>query len=174
MALAVLTAGALRAVLPESLPLRDASWMLAVFVVVVLAVLVIGDPGRIDREETWLRVVTRILIGVITLVNGAAAALLVADILGSAAFTDNARTLLGAGAADEQRPERLGSTAVVRPPEVVDEGPDDGEDPQHHHGEEEEAPEHREQRVVVRKHQLLLGWVRSIRHGSRVTTRHPR
>ena len=56
MALAVLAAGGLRAVLPPQLRNGDARWAFILVVVVLLAVLVIGDPGRIDRDSTWLRV----------------------------------------------------------------------------------------------------------------------
>jgi hypothetical protein len=55
MAAAVLAAGALRAVLPAQLRTGDARWLFVVVVLVLLAVLVIGDPGRIDRDSTWLR-----------------------------------------------------------------------------------------------------------------------
>ena len=65
MALAVLTAAALRLTLPAALRFNDVSWLLGVFVVGCLAVLMIGDPGRIDRQATWLHVLTDILIGVI-------------------------------------------------------------------------------------------------------------
>ena len=99
MALAVLVAGALRTTLPDSLRLRDASWLLGVFLVVILIVLMIGDPGRIDRQATWLRVVTDVLIALITVVNSASAVKLLADIIDVTPFTNNARTLLGAGAA---------------------------------------------------------------------------
>ena len=74
MALAVLAAAALRLTLPAALRFQDSSWLLGVFVVGMLAALMIGDPGRIDRQATWLRVLTDILIGVITLANGEAAA----------------------------------------------------------------------------------------------------
>jgi hypothetical protein len=99
MALAVLTAGALRVTLPASLRLQDVSWLLWVFVVVVLVVLMVGDPGRIDRQATWLRVLTDILIGVITIANGAAAVKLLADIIDTTPFTNDAKTLLAAGGA---------------------------------------------------------------------------
>jgi len=99
MALAVLAAAALRATLPASLRLHDASWLLAVFVVVMLSVIMMGDPGRIERQDTWLRVLTQIMIGVITIVNGAAAVQLVVNILSTTPFTENPTKLLGAGAA---------------------------------------------------------------------------
>ena len=55
MALAVLAAGGLRAALPPQLRNGDARWAFILVVVVLLAVLVIGDPGRIDRDSAWLR-----------------------------------------------------------------------------------------------------------------------
>ena len=38
-------------------------------IAVLLGILIIGDPGRIDRDKTWLRVLTGSLIGLITAVN---------------------------------------------------------------------------------------------------------
>src|SRR5512146_3595511 len=78
MALAVLAAGGLRAALPAQLRNGDARWAFIVILVVLLGVLVIGDPGRIDRDSTWLRVLTGTLIGLISAVNAAAAVRLVA------------------------------------------------------------------------------------------------
>jgi len=66
MALAVLAAGGLRAALPAQLRNGDARWAFIVILVVLLAVLVVGDPGRIDRDSTWLRVMTGTLIGLNT------------------------------------------------------------------------------------------------------------
>ena len=66
MALAVLAAGGLRAALPSQLRNGDARWALITVLVTLLAVLVIGDPGRIDRDSTWLRVLTGTLIGLIS------------------------------------------------------------------------------------------------------------
>jgi uncharacterized membrane protein len=98
MAAAVLVTAGLRAALPASLRIHDASWMLAVFAVVMLAVLMIGDPGRIQREDAWLRVVTLVMIGVITIVNGTAAVQLVVNILSTEPFTEKPTTLLATGA----------------------------------------------------------------------------
>src|SRR4029077_18587186 len=78
MALAVLAAGGLRAALPAQLRSGDARWAFIVVVVVLLAILVIGDPGRIDRDSAWLRAFTATLIGLITAVNAVAAVRLVA------------------------------------------------------------------------------------------------
>ena len=100
MALAVLAAGALRAVLPAQLRAGDARWVLVLVLAVLLAVLVVGDPGRIDRDSTWLRVATGTLIGVISLVNATAVVRLVAAItIGQAKFTNDANVLLASGGA---------------------------------------------------------------------------
>jgi hypothetical protein len=100
MALAVLGAGALRAILPAQLRAGDARWALGVVLVALLAVLVVGDPGRIDRDSTWLRVMTGTLIGVISLANAIAVIRLVAAItFGEAKFTNDANVLLASGAA---------------------------------------------------------------------------
>lgn len=64
----------------------------------VLVVLILGDPGRIDRRERWLRVVTGILFGVITLVNAYSAGQLVVGILDNASF-EQPRELLYTGGA---------------------------------------------------------------------------
>ncbi len=99
MALAVLAAGGLRAVLPPQLRNGDARWAFIVVLVVLLGVLIIGDPGRIDRDSPWLRVMTGTLIGLISAVNAAAAGRLVAGIIGGATFTANADVLLASGGA---------------------------------------------------------------------------
>jgi uncharacterized membrane protein len=99
MVIAVLIAGALRTTLPDSLRADDASWLLGGFLVVALILLIIGDPGRIDRQATWLRVVTMIVIAMITIANGASVVKLSADIINREPSTNSATTLLGAGAA---------------------------------------------------------------------------
>ncbi len=43
----------------------------------LLAALIIGDPGRIDRQKTWLRIITDIMIAFITVANLFAAGRLV-------------------------------------------------------------------------------------------------
>jgi hypothetical protein len=99
MALAVLAAGGLRAVLPPALRNGDTRWAFITVVVVLLGMLVIGDPGRIDRASTWLRIMTGTLIGLISAVNAAAAVRLVAGIIGTATFSTDANVLLGSGGA---------------------------------------------------------------------------
>jgi hypothetical protein len=99
MALAVLAAGGLRAALPSQLRNGDARWAFIAVVVVLLGVLIIGDPGRIDRDSTWLRVMTVTLIGLISAVNATAAVRLVAGIIDGAGFSTNANVLLASGGA---------------------------------------------------------------------------
>ena len=99
MALAVLAAGGLRAALPPELRTGDARWAFIVVILVLLAVMIIGDPGRIDRDSSWLRVLTGTLIGLISAVNASAAVRLVAGIIGGAKFSSDANVLLASGGA---------------------------------------------------------------------------
>jgi hypothetical protein len=99
MALAVLTAGGLRAVLPAQLRNGDARWVFILVVFALLAILVIGDPGRIDRDSAWLRAGTGTLIGLISVVNASAAVRLVAGIIDGAKFSTDANILLASGGA---------------------------------------------------------------------------
>jgi hypothetical protein len=73
MALAVLAAGGLRAALPPQLRSGDARWVFVVVVVGLLVILILGDPGRIDRDSASLRLLTGTLIGLISAVNAVAA-----------------------------------------------------------------------------------------------------
>jgi hypothetical protein len=104
MALAVLATGLLRAALPKELRAGDSRWLYLVVITVLLGVLIIGDPGRIDRDKRWLRITTGSLIGLISVVNAIAAVKLVIDILDTtqyetAKFTNNAHILLVSGGA---------------------------------------------------------------------------
>jgi len=100
MALAVAACGAMRFMLPADLRVGDIStWGIVALLVVLLAALMIGDPGRIDRQKTWLRVLTDILITLITVVNAISAFRLVVAIVNTDPFTKNAKILLAAGAA---------------------------------------------------------------------------
>src|SRR6202020_495370 len=99
MAAAVLAAGGLRAVLPPQLRAGDARWVLVLVLIGLLAAMIIGDPGRIDRDSTWLRVLTGTLIGVISAVNASAAVRLIAAIIDGAKFTNDANVLLASGGA---------------------------------------------------------------------------
>jgi hypothetical protein len=99
MALAVLATGGLRAALPPELRNGDARWAFVAVNAVLLAILIIGDPGRIDRDSTWLRVMTGTLIGVISAANAGAAVRLVVGIIDGAKFSTNANILLASGGA---------------------------------------------------------------------------
>src|SRR5436190_6712527 len=97
MAAAVLVAGVLRTFLPPELRVNDARGVFLVLLVVLMVVLIIGDPGRIDRQARWLRNLTGALIGLITLVNGGSSVKLVISIIYSEPFTQTARVLLACG-----------------------------------------------------------------------------
>ena len=68
MAAAVLVAIVLHLTLPSALRLGQ-PWLYPSIAVGLLLVLVIGDPGRIDKPDRWLRVVTSALIAAITIDN---------------------------------------------------------------------------------------------------------
>jgi uncharacterized membrane protein len=97
MAVAVLLTGVLRTFLPPELRLHDARWLFLAMLVVLVVVLIVGDPGRIDRQATWLRITTTSLIGLITLVNAGSSIRLVISIVYSEPFTQTARVLLACG-----------------------------------------------------------------------------
>ena len=80
VALALVAAAVLHVALPARYRVQPA-WVVPVALLAPLAALIAGDPGRIDRQKTWLRILTGILIAVITLANLAAAVRLVVDIL---------------------------------------------------------------------------------------------
>lgn len=99
MALAVLVAAGLYLMIPADFRIGEASAVgYPVLLVVLLGVLVLGDPGRIDRERRWLRVTTGVLIGIITLGVAVSAVRLVVGILDHADFSSPGQ-LLSLGAA---------------------------------------------------------------------------
>jgi uncharacterized membrane protein len=97
MAVAVLVAAVLHAMLPPELRIQSSPY-LPWIATIVLGIIIVADPGRIDRRKTWLRVLTDALIALITFANGYAAVMLVVGILDNASF-ETPRELLGAGAA---------------------------------------------------------------------------
>jgi hypothetical protein len=99
MALAVVATGLLRATLPNELRNGDARWLFLALVLILLGILVVGDPGRIDRDRPWLRNMTSVLIGLITVANADAAVRLIVGIIDTSSFTQNAKVLLASGAA---------------------------------------------------------------------------
>lgn len=97
VASAVVIAALLHIALPESYR-ESPSWVLPVVLLVLLVALVVGDPGRIDRQKRWLRVLTDLVIAFLTLANFFAAGRLVSDILtGNKVFANNATGLLATG-----------------------------------------------------------------------------
>ena len=97
MAAAILVAGLMRTALPPQLRLNDARPLMPIVLIVLMAMLILGDPGRIDRQKTWLRVLTGILIALITIVNGGSSIRLIAAIIRTEPFTEDANTLLISG-----------------------------------------------------------------------------
>jgi hypothetical protein len=97
VALAMVATVALHVALPAKYQLAPI-WVLPVVLLSLLAALIIGDPGRIDRQKPWLRSTTGAVIALLTLANLAAAARLVVDMLTSSRlFASNAIGLLATG-----------------------------------------------------------------------------
>jgi hypothetical protein len=97
VALAIVAVVGLHVVLPPRYRLHPA-WLVVAIPTVLLAALIAGDPGRIDRQRPWLRIVTGTLIALITLTNLYAAVRLVVDILtNNKLFANNAGGLLAVG-----------------------------------------------------------------------------
>jgi hypothetical protein len=98
MAATVVAAEVLHATLPTQIRSLGWIWVYPTVVLGLLLVLVIGDPGRIDKRDPWLRVVTGALISFITIINAISAIHLVRLIIINARLGGGDR-LLGSGAA---------------------------------------------------------------------------
>ena len=98
MAAAVLLTGLMRAALPTQLRLKDGRGLFLALEVLLVVALIVGDPGRIDRQARWLWVLTVSIIGLITVVNGGSSIRLALGIFHGEAFANDARKLLSAGA----------------------------------------------------------------------------
>jgi hypothetical protein len=97
VATAIIVVAGLHVALPARYRVHPA-WVIPVVLLALLAVLIAGDPGRIDRQKTWLRIVTRIVIAVIAVANLLAAVRLVVDILtNNTLFGHHPGGLLAAG-----------------------------------------------------------------------------
>ena len=95
--LAIVVAAFLHVALPAKYRV-DPAWVVPAVLLALLAALIAGDPGRIDRQKTWLRIVTGVVIALMTLANLLAAARLVADILtNNKLFAAHPGGLLAAG-----------------------------------------------------------------------------
>ena len=99
MAAAVLVAGVLHAILAPQLRVINFPGVLLAFFLLLLAVVILADPGRIDRESSWSRIATGILIAAISLSTAWATVLLIHDILDGSKFFSNAGALLRNGGA---------------------------------------------------------------------------
>jgi hypothetical protein len=98
VAAAIIVVAGLHVALPARYRVQPA-WLVPTVLLVLLAVLIIGDPGRIDRQKAWLRIVTSAVIAVITLANLLAAVRLVVEILtNNKLFANHPGGLLAAGA----------------------------------------------------------------------------
>ena len=98
VATAIIVVAGLHAVLPTQYRTRPV-WLLPAVVLALLAVLIIGDPGRIDRQKAWLRALISAVIALITLANLFGAGRLVVEILtNNKVFANHPGGLLAAGA----------------------------------------------------------------------------
>jgi hypothetical protein len=95
MALAVVAVGVLEGFVPGNFRLFS-PWVFSVFLICFLVVLIIGDPGRIDRQRRWLRITTGTMIGFITVVTAGALVRVIAGIIGHASWA-SAGELLAIG-----------------------------------------------------------------------------
>jgi hypothetical protein len=83
VAVAIIVVAGLHVALPARYRVQP-GWVVPAVLLALLAVLIAGDPGRIDRQKAWLRILMSAVIAFITLANLSAAVRLVVDIL-----TDN-------------------------------------------------------------------------------------
>ncbi len=73
-------------------------WGIAGIEGVLLAALIIGDPGRIDRRTPWLRRTGFLLVAFLVGTALVGTAILVVDLVTGSTFTNDPKTLLVAGA----------------------------------------------------------------------------
>jgi uncharacterized membrane protein len=97
VALAILVTAALQLTLPDAVVLGT-RWLMPVLEVAVLAVLVVANPGRFEREPSWRRRTSLVLTALISVANGAAVVRLVGHLVGGQ-DADDAGVLLATGVA---------------------------------------------------------------------------
>jgi hypothetical protein len=95
MAVAVIVAVALMAAVPSSVR-PESRWFLAI-IGLLLLVLVISDPGRIDRPTMMVRVLTRLLLSLLAVSAAVCTALLVHVLVVGGDLTHSATRLLLVG-----------------------------------------------------------------------------
>jgi hypothetical protein len=97
VALAIVAVVGLHVALPAKYRVNP-PWAAPAVLLVLLAILIIGDPGRIDRQKPWLRTTTSVMIAFLTLANLFSAGRLVSAIITvNKLFADNALALLATG-----------------------------------------------------------------------------
>src|SRR5262245_57759641 len=97
VALAIIVVAGLHVILPTRYLVQPA-WVVPAVLLTLLAVLIAADPGRIDRQKTWLQVITSGVSAFITLANMFAAVRLVVDILtNNKLYARNPAALLATG-----------------------------------------------------------------------------
>jgi hypothetical protein len=96
MGSAVLAGMAATILLPDRLRIGP-PWLLPVIEGVLLALLIIGDPGRIDRSSRILRVLTMVLVGVLLIEALWATGLLIQALVVGLPKTNDADFVLAAG-----------------------------------------------------------------------------
>src|SRR6201996_272666 len=95
--LAIIVAAGLHVALPATYRIQP-PWVVPAVLLGLVTVLIAGDPGRIDKQKPWLRVVTGVVIAFLTLANLIAAGRLVAEILtNNKLFAAHPGGLLAAG-----------------------------------------------------------------------------
>lgn len=96
MAVAVVLASVLTALQPETVR-AGPRWLFPVVELALLVVLILGDPGRIDRRSTRLRTLSIVLVGVLAAGALWSTGRLVDELIHGGAETDSASDLLAAG-----------------------------------------------------------------------------
>jgi hypothetical protein len=95
--LAIIAVAGLHVALPARYRIQPA-WVVPVVLLTLLAVLIAGDPGRIDRQKPWLRILMGVVITFVTVASLLAAVRLVVDILtNNKLYAHNPTGLLATG-----------------------------------------------------------------------------
>lgn len=97
MAAAILVALGLTLLRPAEVRVAPV-WLLPAVELILLGVLIVRDPGRIDRTATGLRVVSLIVVGLLVLDAMAATIHLIVVLIQGGKMTSSASALLEAGA----------------------------------------------------------------------------